>query len=413
MKWSTEKSLKDQILRLWEQGALLRATLRLRENNCSGIYSGTDSGTDCGIDLVFPYRLTLKAPSSGELSDHFEEVRTWIAKLSAIKGLRIEWRELNHRILGKQTIPQAVWLDSLKDTLTLISKQKEANWFTEMAIDTGNRHPELVAWLDKRPLLALSLHQEWSHLLDIVSWIKLHPRPGIYLRQIDIAGVHSKFIESHRRVLSELFDLVLPQYAIDQEYTGIKQFSARYGFLDKPQHIRFRSLDNTLNLIAVTTLADLSLDSHNFAKLNLSPARVFITENETNFLAFPQVANALLIFGAGYGWDALAHADWLQHCEIYYWGDIDTHGFAILNQLRHRFAHVRSFLMDQHTLLAHQNLWGREEQQVSHALPLLSEEEAQLFKCLQEHSLQDHLRLEQEHIRFSVLQEALAGLVNT
>jgi hypothetical protein len=402
MKWSTEQSLKDQVLRLWEQGALLRARLALKGNNRSGM--------DAEMDLAFPYRLALKAPSSSELSDHFEEVRSWIAKLSGIKGLRIEWRELNHRILGKQTIPQAIWLDTLKDALTLIAKQKEANWFAEMASDAGNRHPELLAWLDRRPLLALSLYHEWSRLLDIVSWIKRHPQPGIYLRQIDIPGVHSKFIESQRRVLSELFDLALPEYAIKQEYSGIKQFSARYGFLDKPQHLRFRSLDSSLNLIAATPLADFSIDSLNFAKLNLAPARVFITENETNFLAFPQLANSLLIFGAGYGWDALAHADWLQHCEIYYWGDIDTHGFAILNQLRHRFAHVRSFLMDERTLLAHQNLWGREEQPVSHALPLLSEEEAQLFKRLQEHSLQDHLRLEQEHIRFSALQAALAQI---
>ena len=28
------------------------------------------------------------------------------------------------------------------------------------------------------------------------------------------------------------------------------------------------------------------------------------------------------------------HPAWLLEKEIYYWGDIDTHGFAIFNQLR-------------------------------------------------------------------------------
>jgi hypothetical protein len=396
MNWSTEKDLKEQVLRMWERGDLLCASLPLQEN--------TPNESAC----LFPCRLNLKSPNSNELADRFEEVRLWIAKLTAIKGLRIEWRELNHRVLGKQTIPQAIWLDSLNDALAFIAKQKDGKQFLDIASQTCNAHPELLAWLQKRPLLALSLHQEWSRLLAIITWVKQHPLPGIYLRQIDIPGVHSKFIETHRRVLSELLDLVLPPEAIHQAYTGIKQFSARYGFLEKPQHIRFRSLDTRLNFITATTGADLSLDSHNFGKLSLPPTCVFITENETNFLAFPQVENALIIFGAGYGWDALAQADWLHRCDIYYWGDIDTHGFAILNQLRHRFPHVRSFLMDEDTLLAHQNLWGREEQTVNHALPLLSEEEAQLFKRLQEHSLQEHLRLEQEHIRFSVLQEALA-----
>ena len=32
--------------------------------------------------------------------------------------------------------------------------------------------------------------------------------------------------------------------------------------------------------------------------------RVFITENEINFLAFPRMKEAIVIFGAGYGWDA-------------------------------------------------------------------------------------------------------------
>ena len=33
-------------------------------------------------------------------------------------------------------------------------------------------------------------------------------------------------------------------------------------------------------------------------------------------------------------------------------GDIDTHGFAILDTLRARFDHVESFLMDRDTLMA-------------------------------------------------------------
>jgi hypothetical protein len=36
--------------------------------------------------------------------------------------------------------------------------------------------------------------------------------------------------------------------------------------------------------------------------------RVFIVENETNFLAFPAVARALVVFGAGYGWEAVGRA---------------------------------------------------------------------------------------------------------
>ena len=55
--------------------------------------------------------------------------------------------------------------------------------------------------------------------------------------------VDTKFIESHRDVLIELFDLVLPPEAIDRSATGAFGFCQRYGFLDKPLRIRFRLLD--------------------------------------------------------------------------------------------------------------------------------------------------------------------------
>ncbi len=42
----------------------------------------------------------------------------------------------------------------------------------------------------------------------------------------------------------------------------------------------------------------------------------------------------------------LAQADWLARCQVSYWGDIDTHGFAILDQLRTYIPHAHSLLMD-------------------------------------------------------------------
>ena len=42
------------------------------------------------------------------------------------------------------------------------------------------------------------------------------------------------------------------------------------------------------------------------------------------------------------------------------WGDIDTHGFAILDQLRGILDSVQSLLMDRETLFAFLSQWGRE-----------------------------------------------------
>ena len=68
--------------------------------------------------------------------------------------------------------------------------------------------------------------------------------------------------------------------------------------------------------------------------------RVSVTENETNILALPQVRDAIVIFGAAYGWDALARSHWLKYSSIHYWGDIDTHVADVVARLRAKRATV-------------------------------------------------------------------------
>jgi hypothetical protein len=269
----------------------------------------------------------------------------------------------------------------------------------------------LLPWLEKRPLQALELSADWPRLLAVVAWLAQYPRPGMYLRQVDLPGVHSKFIEAHRAVLAELLDLALPTDAVDSSKTGAGQFAARYGFLEKPVRIRLRVLDPAVQVVCGCAYPDLTLDADSFSRLELTVQRVFITENETNFLAFPPVSDAIVIFGAGYGWEALARSTWLGRCAILYWGDIDTHGFGILDQLRGYFAHVDSFLMDRATLHAHAPVWGHEEKPLLADLRRLTAEETSLYDDLRDNRIRSGLRLEQEHIGFHWLGQRLEQLL--
>ena len=117
----------------------------------------------------------------------------------------------------------------------------------------------------------------------------------------------------------------------------------------------------------------------------------------------------MVIFGAGYGFDNLSAAAWLRQKRIYYWGDIDTHGFAILHQLRGYFPQTISFLMDQQTLLAHRPLWGVEALPERGTLARLTAGERALFDLLLQNHWGDRVRLEQERIRFNFLQDFLRG----
>lgn len=387
MDWTTPRELKAQLARLSDRGVLLRSLL-----------------TD---EVIFPLRLRVKAPTAAELTDSFEAVREWAAALSAMPHVRIAWREVRHRVHGLQRLPRHVWIDSLDDALTVLGKRRDAECLTQLATLTRLTVPALLPWLARYPLQAIELTEHWPALLAVVRWVTEHPRPGIYFRQVDVPGIHSKFIEAHRAVLSDLLNLALPTEAIEVDQIGVNQFARRFGFLDKAPRIRFRVLDQRVQILPGPVCPDITLDMDSFASLDLAVKHVFITENEINFLAFPATDDAIVIFGAGYGWAALARATWLARCKVYYWGDIDTHGFAILDQLRGRFAHVVSFLMDRETLLAHQAQWGVESERVAHDLDRLSVDERELFDMLRDDRISRNLRLEQERLAFNWVTSAV------
>jgi len=387
VSWTTPDQLRAQVNRLWDQGQLLTSVV--------------------ASEALFPKRLLLKRPTSSEIGERFDEVRRWIVELRRLENLRIEFREFRHPVLGNNAMPAEIWVDSVADALAIIGKERDFARFQTLLDLTRLRAPALMPWISAHPLQTLALADVWSRLLDIVQWIQAHPRADIYLRQIDIPGVHSKLIETHRSVLIALLDYVLPTEAIVSEASSVNQFARRYGFRDKPSRIRFRMLDPAHALLPELKSADVTLDADSFARLRPTVARVFITENEINFLALPFVNDAVAIFGAGYGFDALAQASWLSDCRIHYWGDIDTHGFAILHQLRSRFDHVESFLMDRSTLMEHESLWGAEPGQVAHDLSRLTESESTLYDDLRHNRLRQRLRLEQEHVGFGWIAEAL------
>jgi len=293
------------------------------------------------------------------------------------------------------------------DALKVLGKVQPAQLFQNLADATLQAFPELREWLAKKPLIALEHAEEWDRFLDILGWFRRHPRPAVYLRQVDVPRVHTKFIEGRRGILSELLDVVLPADATNNAFSGAKNFEQRYGMLAKPSLVRFRILDSFLYIAG---LSDITVPADEFARLRPAADRVFITENELNGLAFPQVHRGLVIFGLGYSLERLADAAWLHETDICYWGDIDTHGFAILDRLRYRFPNARSLLMDRDTLIAHRELWVKEEARHNGHVTRLTPSENALYDELRSDHLGSAVRLEQERISYGFLNRALSSL---
>ena len=96
---------------------------------------------------------------------------------------------------------------------------------------------------------------------------------------------------------------------------------------------------------------------------------------------------------------------WLKNKEVYYWGDIDTHGFNILSIARGFLPDIKSFLMTEQILMAHKTLWVKEDRPFLSEIKNLNDQEQNLLYKLQNDYFGSKVRLEQERIRFKYLEE--------
>lgn len=391
--WTNPTDLADQVLGVWNKGRILAAKVT-------------------GAPL-FPLALKLRRPDTRAYGERFEEVRNWIRALEEGArarrgfGYDIEWIDINHRQLGRNKIPCGVAVPTEADALKLISREKEAARFEQLFQSTKCSFPVLLEWLARKPFVALDQAPNWSRILAVLAWFRDHQKSNLYLRQLDIEAVDTKFVEARKPLLAELLDVVLGRTAGPQLGGVAQAFEQRYGLKSKPPIIRFRTLDESL---AIGGLLDVSAPAAQFASLAIPAKRIFITENEVNGLAFPDVAEGIVVFGLGYSLDLLSSAVWMRDREIYYWGDIDTHGFVMLDRLRATFPSARSLLMDRETLLAHRALWGREDMPFRGMLSRLELAERELFEALVHNRLGNGVRLEQERISFGRVQQALQDI---
>jgi hypothetical protein len=369
-------------------------------------------------DAFFPWDIPAGAPAGKAVLTDFAAVGAWIQDLQASSyetlghGYRIVWRNTDHRQLGSQRLPERVVFESADECFRLIGKAKDWQRLQATASAIVAAEPALNAWVCQQPLQVLAHADVWPRLLDVVRHFQARPRPGCYLRQLDIPGVDTKFIEAHRDVLKQWLDLLLPPDAIDPSVTTLagNGFERRYGLRHDVPLVRFRILDR--RQAHPWGLTDLAVPADDFATLDLPVRHVLITENKVNGLSLPPIDDAMVIFGLGYGLSLLKEAAWLGQRNVHYWGDLDTHGFAMLSQARSYLPDVRSFLMDEATLLAFRPLWTEEapQKRTTAMLGHLTAAEQAVYDGLVQQRWGDHLRLEQERISLAWVQAAMERL---
>lgn len=319
----------------------------------------------------------------------FEEELTELINCSKEKkryGYTIEYQTVKTKRHGIQDIPTSISFQTEYDYLKYISKEKATAKFKKDITSILSSFPELKDWIYKYPIKVIE--NDWESLLNVCKYFKAVPQPHLYIRELPIQ-VHTKFIENNKGIIRELLDIIIAEHINIDE----KQFESRFNLKYDETLVRFRILDEAVSQQLFGGIDDISIPISEFQNIALPIHTVYIVENKMNMLTFPAQSNGIVVFGKGFGVDIMKNVEWLKTKKIYYWGDLDAHGFQILSEIRTHFKQVESFMMDRHTFdLFYEGDKGTETN-VEKDLCLTSEEN-EMFKYLKEYNL----RLEQEKI---------------
>lgn len=361
-----------------------------------------------GTDEGWPLEIPLGIPTEQAALRQPEGVRAWVAAWRAWEGAgSLVWTERRWRSLGRQHLPEKLTLPGPDDVAAWAGQaerwRRADRRFREWAV----RWPPLIARLPRYfDVLADYDEADFRRLGDMLAWIDEHPDSNLYPRQLPIAGVDSKWLEGRKGLLVDLVAV------LQGDPPGEQDFFQRCGLKAPPRLIRLRVLDPRLR-DRIGGLGDVTAPWDEVAALELPVDHAFVVENQQTGLAFPDMPGAVVFMGLGYQVDVLARVPWLARARACYWGDLDTHGFAILNRARSFLPGLLSVLMDEETLLRHRDLWGEEKDPHPAAtLPLLTEAEQAVYRGLKEHRWGRNVRLEQERIAWSHATGALRSWVS-
>jgi len=354
-----------------------------------------------------PIAVPLRPPSAAEIAADYGGVQDWVAGWQRPgRWLRVEFARVGGRHFGVNELPRRAWIDTPEALWALLGVRAQVERYLEIVAEVERELPDASEWVARHPIAVLAHEAVWSQLVGVVRWLRDDAPAGASIRQIDVPGVDTKFVERHRGLLTDLLDLCLPADRIDDSAPR-HDFTRRYRFVVKPSYVRLRRLDGG-GLYPGLEPPELGLRVGDLARLPVACRTVFVVENEVSYLALPPTPDAVAVYGAGYAVSLLAPIGWLAERDLVYWGDVDTHGFVMLDRLRGAFGAVRSLLMDRETFFAHEAHWGHEPVPVNAHLDRLTAHEAGLYTDLIEGSYGPALRLEQERIRFGAVRAAVA-----
>lgn len=343
-------------------------------------------------------QLALKAPNESDVLRDPSVVSAWITAWREVEreshpGVEVVWQSRRWPSMGTNDVPVRFRVTGAAAVAAYVGRSghwRDARHRATTLVDllaSGEDVPRVVARV--LPKAAALASADWDRLRSVVAWLLDHPDSGLYLRQLPVRGLDTKWLERHR-------SLVVPLVAA---VTG----SRALGLASRPVLVRLRVLDPTLGLGTVT---DLTAPVDELAALPIAVRSVVVVENLETLLALPDLPGVVAVHGQGYVARMFDQLTWMAEAPVVYWGDLDTDGLNILSTVRARLPQTQSVLMDRRTLEQHLDLCVPDPKPRRSVPTHLTPDETDAFAALREHG---DVRLEQERIGWA---RAMAALIS-
>lgn len=388
------------------------------------------------------FSLGLKPPTEAQaLADRAaaqEWVRSW-RDADGVCGCAVDWEQRAWPRIGAQTVPVRVRAADPWVLADFAGGQDGAAWRTLAAravavrerFTAGDRGlGDGLAMVVRKHRAAITALDDaaFGQVLGAAEWLAEHRLERMRPRQLPLRGVDSKWFARHRTLVSDLYAVLTGGRSLDildpEDRVRIRILGAHcVGETERPgvRHSGERgsgasgsiggrdgsaSPDGSAILAGLT---DLAAPVEQIAALPLRPRIVIVSENLESMLALPPWDGVVAVHGSGYAVSVIEHIDWLRDAPVLYWGDLDSHGFAILHRLRTHLPEVTSVLMDEETLVAHRDLWVTEEKPRRGDFDTLTGQEKRALARVRD---EGDVRLEQERIPWDVALAALRDAVS-
>ncbi len=369
------------------------------------------------IDILFGepkesfFPITIRA-DTGNVNDDLlqrqKDLQSLIAKSKnkTGSGYALELETIQSRKNGEQTSISRILFETKDDFLSCINENKTYKRFLNaLELIKENKlfsNDKLCEWskLHLNDLLSEPENSHyWSDICHCAEWLNKNQDSKLYIREIPLP-VHTKFIEQNSKLIQSL----------TEKSESTFSFEESFGLKTKPCSVRFRSLSEKVSLpFSTTNLSECQIPIKDFENLDKDFSNqiknIFIVENEMVYLTFPKISDSICIWGHGYTVNSLNNVEWFNSKKIYYFGDLDEHGFDILSSYRRFYPNIQSFCMEKSDWNKHLQYAVVGKKLESSRIPEnLIAEENEVFQIIR-NSTQN--RIEQERISVSYIQEKL------